>query len=298
MGRTFEKIKVRATFLLRGHLLNPLWQTRKKRRQIRQDAQADMVTSYLKRCYRHYESRPAATGGEEPERIYTLWLQGEENAPEIVKACFRSIRKQCSQELVILDLNSLKKYVNLPETVLQKYKEGKISPAGFSDICRAEILRAHGGFWLDSTCLVCSPIPEWIEKEPFFVYSAEGVEGYEYSIIQSCFIHARRGNELMRRWADLFMDYWMHESGAMDYFQFHLTLKALLEMDDECRRMFEKMPQLNQRLTHLLQLNGLDKPYDEGYFKEMTSGAFFQKLTYRSNGNSPEGSYFDVISRL
>ena len=197
-----------------------------------------------------------------------------------------------------MDFDSLKNFVNLPETVLQKYKDGKISPAGFSDICRAETLRTHGGFWLDSTCLVCSPIPEWIEKEPFFVYSAEGVERYEYSIIQSCFIHTRKGDELMRRWADLFMDYWMHENRAMDYFQFHLTLKALLEMDDEVRLMFEKMPHLNQRPIHLLQLNGLDKPYDGGNFKEMTSGAFFQKLTYRNNGNAPEGSYFTVISRL
>ena len=61
------------------------------------------------------------------EKIFTIWQQGEENAPELVKSCFRSIRKHCKQELVVLDDNNIFDYITLPDVIVQKYKESLYS---------------------------------------------------------------------------------------------------------------------------------------------------------------------------
>lgn len=67
-----------------------------------------------------------------------------------------------------------------------------MKPAHYVDICRVELLYEYGGYWLDSTCFVTAPIPEWICRQDFFVYMAGHETPYSYSFIQNCFIRARK----------------------------------------------------------------------------------------------------------
>ncbi len=57
--------------------------------------------------------------------VFVFWLQGEQQAPPIVKACISSIRNWCvGREVVVLDEGNYSQYATLPPSLLAKYKRG------------------------------------------------------------------------------------------------------------------------------------------------------------------------------
>jgi len=298
--RSADWIGAKLYLFFRAHVLNFLWLPREVRRENRRATLAASLPWYFKRnCMagvRKLEDRiPDRT--DEKDKIWSIWFQGEENAPELVKACFRSIRSHCREELVVIDSKTLRDYITLPETIMRKYESGKMKAAHFADICRLELLYEHGGYWIDSTCFLTAPVPDFIRREDFFVYMAEGQKyGSPYSFIQNCFIRARKGDYLLSAWRSMVLEYWMHHTGRMDYFQHQLMFKALVQNDRRAAGHFAIMPKLGQDPTHIIGCKyPIDEPYDKGKFEKDCSGAFFQKLTYRGADSAPEGSIIDYI---
>ncbi len=279
-----------------GHVLNWFWRDRVRRRKIRGDVISAVIPQYFKRYLPAAAATPErkVVKNDKNEKIFSIWLQGEENAPGLVKACFRSIRKNCRQELVVLDEKTLPEYITLPDFIWQKRRAGKIHNAHFADICRVELLYEYGGIWMDSTCLVTAPIPDWIIKEDFFVFMA-GHAGSPYSFMQNCFIRARRGAYLLDAWRAMMFEFWKNENRSFDYFMHQLLFKTLVTGDERAKQYFAKMPHIDQDPTHMLWWAYKDKPFDKKIFDKITSGAVFQKLTYRGADNSIPGSFADYI---
>ena len=270
--------------IMNGHVLNWFWRDREHRRAVRSDVIARVIPRYFKRYL------PAAAAVKEfapirddkGEKIFSIWLQGEENAPALVKACFRSIRAHCTQELVVLDEKTLFEYIKLPDIIMEKRKKGMIKNAHFADICRVELLYQYGGFWLDSTGFVTSPIPQWIVDQDFFVYLTGQRVGSPYSFMQNCFIRARKGAYLLAAWRAMILDYWSHENSSFDYFMHQLLFKALVTGDARAKKYFNAMPHVDQDPTHAVWWDIADKPFNKKDFDKHTAGAFFQKTAYKS----------------
>ncbi|MDR0741248.1 MAG: capsular polysaccharide synthesis protein [Rickettsiales bacterium] len=298
----FVRIAAFADIIVRGHVLNWLWRDRTVRRKIRSDILAKTLPNYFKR----YLSAAAAVKrtpvikNEGNEKIFTIWQQGEAAAPDLVKACWRSIRHNCSQELVILDDANLFDYIDLPQFIIDKYKSGKIKRAHFADICRVELLYRHGGYWLDATCFATSPIPKWIADQDFFVYMAGKVVGSPYSFMQNCFIRARRGSYLLAAWRAMILDYWMRENSNFDYFMHQLIFKTLVQNDPRAKVEFAKMQHVDQDPTHALWWGYHDKPFDRKTFGKITADSFFQKTAYKtySSEKPAVGTFADAICNM
>ena len=179
--------------ILFGHILNPFWKTRIERRKRRTDLTAKVVTKYFQRYLKAAENIPETVPikDDKNDKIWTLWLQGEDKAPALVKACYRSVRKHCKQKLIVLDADTVFDYISLPKEIVEKYKAGKIGHAHFADICRVELLYRHGGYWLDSTGFVTAPIPDWIEEQDFFVYLTG--DNYKVHVDVVAFFHNGEG---------------------------------------------------------------------------------------------------------
>ena len=294
MARTFALFNI----VMRAHILNWVWRDRAKRRAVRCAVLTDAIPKYFRRYVPAAAAIPErkVVKDDKNEKIFTLWLQGEDNAPPLVKACFRSIRRHCKQELVVLDENTIFDYITLPPEIMAKRRAGKIAHAHFADICRVELLYEHGGFWIDSTAFVTAPIPDWIVNQDFFVFMAGNV-GSPYSFIQNCFIRARKGAYLLDAWRAMILDYWMHENREFDYFMHQLLFKSLVLNEPRAKKYFEKMQHVDQDPTHALWWAYGAKPFDKKTFDDVTSGAFFQKTTY----NSPwvkkikPGTFSDVM---
>lgn len=286
-----------ADIVVRGHILNWFWRDRETRRAVRSDILADAIPRYFRRylpAAAAVVERPVVKD-DKNEKIWTIWLQGEDKAPPLVQACFRSVRKNCTQELVVLDENTLRDYITLPDIIWEKRAAGKIKNAHFADICRVELLYEHGGIWLDSTGFATAPIPDWIIEQDFFVYMAGQHVVSPYSFMQNCFIRSRRGAYLLDAWRAMILDYWIHENGSFDYFMHQLLFKTMVMNDPRAKKYFAKMPHVDQDPTHALWWKYADKPFDQKTFDAVTSGAFFQKTTYAQAKNPPKGSFADVM---
>lgn len=283
--RFLGRVRRQFTLVFFGHILNWPFRNRAARRKRRYDATRRSTLNYLKRYVPHIKEinpRKPADMTPEPERVFTIWFQGERNAPPLVKACFASMRRHLKQELVVLDEENLFDWVDLPEYVIEKWRSGKLSAAHFSDICRVDLLWRHGGVWLDATAFVTQPIPEWIMDEDFFIYMAGSKIRAYYSFVQNCFIRSRKGNELISIWRDAILHYWEDETSVVNYFTHHFLFNVAVENNPVAIEAFAKMRKEEQDPTHALWDSHSGDPYDEASFKELTKDAFFQKTSYKS----------------
>ena len=292
VGRLWASSKI----MIFGHILNPLWWPSSKRRSRRVNVMCPIVTKYFKRYLPKPDEIPEQKIiKNDEEKIFSIWLQGEENAPDLVKACYRSIRRHCKQELIVLDENSVFDYITLPDVIVKKYKEGKIHRAHFADICRVELLYEHGGYWIDSTDFMMTALPDWITEQDFFVFLTGTKYGSPYSFVQNCFIRSRKGSYLLAAWRKMILNYWTKENREFDYFMHQLLFKTLVTYDKRAKEYFEKMPHVSQDPTHVLWAEYRDKKFNQEEFNVLAKQACFQKLTYRGlNGVVPD-SFLDFI---
>lgn len=280
-----------------GHILNPFWNSRSKRAIVREQVLANIQVRYFKRYLSATKKvkESEVVSDDKNDKIFTIWLQGEDNAPKIVKACFKSIRRHCKQELIVLDENTLFNYIQLPDIIMQKRKQGVIQNAHFADICRVELLYKYGGYWLDATGFVTSLIPDWITKQDFFMFLVGNV-GSPYSFVQNCFIRARKGSYLLAAWRAMIHEYWINEDCAVDYFMHQLLFKTLVTYDVRAKKYFAKMPHVDQDPTHEIWYAGYkNKKFNKKLFQEITSKTSFQKITYKDKSGIIKGSFADEM---
>ena len=300
--RFFQRIATYAEIVICGHIVNWPWRSSAVRRRVRGEVTRRAVCRYLK----YYTPAISAVEQQpqpiecEPECIFTIWLQGERNAPAIVKACLRSLRRNCVQEVVVLDESNLFEWIELPDYVVEKWRSGAMRPAHFADICRVELLYRYGGVWLDSTAFVTAPVPQWIMDEDFFIYmGGERLHG-SYAFVQNCFFRARRGSHILRVWREAILEYWRQETGAIDYFVHQLLFKMSVENNAVAAELFARMPRRVQDPTHELWFGHRDEPFDEQLFRTLTADSFFQKTEYKSHSaqHPTAGSFADVMINM
>lgn len=78
--------------------------------------------------------------------VWVLWWQGIDKAPDIVKICIQSIRKNIgNRNLVILDESNFRDYTNLNPKYENLLNAGAISKTQFSDLLRLNLLYNRGG---------------------------------------------------------------------------------------------------------------------------------------------------------
>lgn len=302
LNKDKSRFATKLSIVLKGHIFNPPWASRLTRRRRRGAAISKAVERYLDKYKPAFADVPEDTdvAPQDKERIFSIWFQGEDSAPELVKACWRSVRTHCFQELVILDGSSVFDWIELPDYVVRKWKEGKIRPAHFADICRIELLYRYGGLWLDATDFVFAPMPQWLMDQDFFVFMSGNRLTGSYSYIQNCFIRGRKGNYLLKAWREAVLEYWKNEDSTIDYFVHQLIFKKVIQNNKKAAGLFAKMPAVIQDPTHTIWFEHASDPFDEALFKELAAAAVFQKTEFKSeNARNPEpGTFAEKLINL
>lgn len=124
-------------------------------------------------------------------------MQGIDNAPDIVKVCYQSIKKWMpDRKIHVIDQNNLFEYVNLPDYIINKWKKEIISNTLFSDFIRLSVLTQFGGIWVDATVLMTGKLPDYIKNADFFMYQSND---YDVTKIgESWFIKANAHNRILQ----------------------------------------------------------------------------------------------------
>ena len=103
--------------------------------------------------------------------IWTMWWQGEENAPFLVKECINSMRLHGNgHQVVVLSKNNYKEYVRIPKYIEDRFHEGEndnsalkktvLGNTHLSDIIRTQLLYLYGGIWADATMMFSGSLEE------------------------------------------------------------------------------------------------------------------------------------------
>lgn len=226
--------------------------------------------------------QPIAALNPEKEYIWQCWLQGREAAPPLIDYCLRSVEqhKRPEQELILLTEANYSQYVHFPEHILERRRQGLIADAQFSDLLRIYLLAQYGGCWIDATCLLTAPIPDWILAEDFFVYQSHGE--FAYTGIQSCFIRARSRSPLIQQWRYLMAELWAHERQLLHYFQLHLMLRALIDTNEEASQRYAEMPKVSEEATHRLQQRVKEtQRLTQDMVRAASAESYLHKLSYK-----------------
>ena len=176
-------------------------------------------------------SPPPLPGGT-PRTIWTFWRQGWEHAPELVRRCLRSwAHHNPGWTLRALDRDSLPAYAGIDEAVPLLADVRSIMTA--SDLARLDLLRAHGGVWVDATCFCRRPLDEWLPdhmNSGFFSFERHGWPTY-------WFMAAAPGNRLIETWRRESRAWWT--GGPSRRLQASLANRGLIDKTLELARLLD-----------------------------------------------------------
>ncbi len=263
--------------------------------------------SVLDRYADHVKQRE--TDGEQgyqvPKIIWTAWLQGLDNAPEMVKACVASQRAHFpGYEVRVLDLDNYRQWVDLPQEIEDKYRRGRIPPASFSDLLRLAAVRKHGGIWMDAT-VYCSGFgnekltARWqriMQSElTMFRYFRKGET---QSIGLSTWFVAAVPEQLnVSAVLDMLLAYWHDYDCLVDYYIIHQFMRMSLRRFPE---VVGRMPRENS-FHSLLLGDALGKDFHEDDWNELVAHVSLHKLNYRKASEvskNPNGYYWRVVKGI
>jgi hypothetical protein len=233
-----------------------------------------------------------------PEIIWQFWDNpAGKTSPEIVKSCLESAGKfKGNFEHKILNNSTVENFADLPDYVFDKLKSGQISYAHFSDLLRLNLLKNHGGIWLDATAFMSDFVPKYIIDEDFFVFLTDKLTLFPYSYMQNCFIRAKKGSFLCEAWYEMCLEYWKKETKTIDYFQHQLMFKALVNNNLTAKKLFAEMPKVSEDEIQQLVGDNLLQKFDEIEWERIKKTSFFQKITYKIPGGIDySGTYFQKL---
>lgn len=241
-----------------------------------------------------YHNRKEEPIRAENYKIWVFWGQGESEMPRLVKACYQQLKRNNANVHFVTNEN-LKVYITLPDTILRKVGEGRISWVHFSDIIRMTLLAKYGGLWLDATVWVPNELP--IERlSSMSLFSANGPSVYTNKSIRfwtsfqwnwsSWCLWCREPNyQLFGFVSEMLKAIAVREDYWPDYvIQDYLIYYACREFPTVCKDMNEvkRIPCVHR--NDLASV--MDKPFNEETYNHLFETDFVFKLSFRSDWQS------------
>lgn len=236
------------------------------------------------------------TKHKKSNKIWICWFQGLDEAPNIVKKCIESVKKNnLDKEVVIITSENLHDYVEFPKYIEEKWKRGVITHTHMTDLLRLELLIRYGGTWIDATVFCSSSnIPSYFFDSDLFFYQLlkPGRDGNGI-YFSSWFMSAKTNNKILMATRVLCYEYWKENNTMWDYFLLHDFLSIVLEYyPDDWKKIIPR----DNSAPHMLLLRLFDK-YNEDVWKAISEQTPFHKLTYKfdSKNQRRDNTYYEKI---
>lgn len=278
----------------------------KKSLEIVRLAVEHRVLDKLRKQYRKYVQQYVADReGKEVSSyvhshiIWVCWMQGMDQAPELVRCCFGSLQRYLSdREIILITKDNYQEYVEFPSHIEEKYRKGIISRTHFSDLLRLELLTRYGGTWIDATVLCTSSnVPEYILDSDLFVYQClkPGRDGHD-CVISSWLMTSCGNHPILMLTRELLYRYWEKYDYMKDYYLLHDFFQIAAETyPDE----WKKVVPSDSSAPHILLLHLFDR-YDETWLRYIMDMTCFHKLSYKHDEADMErkGTYYRAILEM
>ena len=208
--------------------------------------------------------------------IWVFWYHGLESAPELVKRCIESIKDHSfDYEVVILNKDNISKYIDIPQIILDKVNEKKITLTHFSDILRMGLLSIYGGIWVDATCFITSDVFKKFDNQIFNSNSIDEKQKW-------CgFFIGGKPNKVFKFCYDMLIDYNEKEDSLIDYFLIEFTLKICNNEVTGANKIIDCSNIKNDKIHELVKK--FNNIYQKTEYEKLIKSSEFFKLTYKVN---------------
>lgn len=293
-SKVFKKVdgfKVLKQYLSARVLLFAIFQiltqgTSKKSLEIVRNSVDNKILSKLRKKYKKFirENKEKISQNsinrEHSNKVWFLWLQGIEQAPDIVKICYSSVQKNLgARELIFLTDENYRDYILFPDYIQKKIDSGIITKTHMSDLLRLELLTRYGGTWIDATVyLSSSNIPHYMLDSDLFLFQKlkPALDGNPKSI-SSWYITSCTKNPILVLAKELLYEYWKKEIRLIDYFLMHNFIELAIETYPS---EWKKVVPFSSSTPHILLLRLFDE-YDRVIWDSVMSQTSIHKLTYK-----------------
>lgn len=251
------------------------------------------ITKFEKK-YKHLSTKTYST-----KNVWICWLQGMENAPEVVQKCYKSVKENITdRQVILITEENYRTYIQFPSEIQRKIDTGVISGAHMTDLLRLELLTKYGGTWIDATVFCSSnKIPNYMLDSDLFMFQSlkPGRDGHT-NVISNWFITATPNNKLLFLEKSLLYEYWKKNNSVIDYFIFHEFFSILINRYPE---EWNKVVPFSNSTPHILLLR-LFEEYDEKMWNIIKDQTPFHKLSYKFSQNDVKKSntYYDAIINI
>lgn len=214
--------------------------------------------------------------------IWLCWWQGEDNAPDIVKNCIDSIRKNSGEhEVIIINKDNYKNYVSIPEWIEEKRNKGIITWTHMSDILRLSLLSKYGGMWLDTTFFCNGSLDEYFSYD---LWSIKRPDYLHCSIASGYFATYSLYVKNEYKWIfsvilDMYLHYWSITDSQIDYLTLDYMFVLAQEIDPDIKKLFNSIPENNPECDELCKI--LNLKYDLNTWNKLCYSTKLFKLTWK-----------------
>lgn len=241
----------------------------------------DYLSRYYKRCNK---TQYISSKNKYKNCIWTAWLQGEDNAPEVIRLTIAS-KYKCANghDVIVLTNENIGNYISVPEPIQIKYNNGKLGNAHYSDIVRMMILAKYGGVWLDATMLLHEPLDEKAFSSSF--YSIGFNKEYSKYISNNRWIVSIIGGNSNSKYLKLISimlnSYWIEHEVPIDYFVFDYLIALIYENDDTFKQIVNSLPKMTYYSNDISSI--INEKYDKETFSKYMLENHIYRLTYKQN---------------
>jgi hypothetical protein len=227
------------------------------------------------------------------KNIWVLWWQGTDSMPDIVKTCYKSICKHSNgHNVVLITKDNYKKYTHIDSNILKNFNNGDITLTTLSDVIRFNLLKYHGGLWMDSTVYVNEDIKEEYFSNMFTVgindkYHDSVNGGYSGFLFGGC------NNQVINFMDEFFKTYYKYNASIGYYFTIDEGLNYCYKnnlsgfKDYVDNHSFNSDPHLHS-MAPMLNSNYDDNLYNKNYGR-------FYKLTYKMDFDDRNDTFYHRI---
>ena len=226
--------------------------------------------------------------------IWTAWLQGEENAPEVIRITLASMRENANGHPVIVISNeNVEQYIDIPKAIKTKHESGKMSHAHYADVIRMMILAKYGGLWLDATTFLSKPISEDAFKASFYSVGFKNVSAGKYISGGKWLvglIGGKKGSIYISFISEMLSFYWKEHQVPIDYFVYDYLIWNLYQNDKSFCSLIESLPRMEYHTNALRRI--INESFDKGRMESLLIDKQIYILSYRGEytKKTPEGN--------
>lgn len=264
-----------------------------------------IITTFLLQNYQVIEpaSVPFPNKDIYNNKIWMCWWQGIDTAPTIVKRCVESvIIHKSNYDVIIIDKDNYKKYVDVPDILLRKVESGLMPIAHLADYIRYKLLYLYGGFWIDSTIYLTKDLGT-AGEDKFDFYSVKLKKTIQDDCIATCrwitpFFYCKKGNGIFYNVYKIFEEYYLEYDICIDYLLIDYIIDYCSIVNSEYEHLLSIIPANNEDFMWLS--NHLNDPYDPNEFLCIQRGTYIYKLSYKASSSSfidDRLTYFGYIIR-